>query len=308
MPPQTLRCEFTLADAAAGVRPTSFEMDLTTPEALEFVVQAYIQAASEREDLELLHLLSTSPDDLPPSSDDNSDDDLPSFVRGGSERGQEDHLGVQPRPQDKGSPKGSTVILFLADAQMSFRFTREAVPTIADGVTGASTLSALLKGGRIGAGSDSSGKQLQIRVFGQPIPGDPMVVLVPEAATMAEVISLVLDLVSPDPTPSPKPGPNPSPHPHANPNPNPSPSPSPNPSPSPSPNPNPDPNPNPNEVISLVIDQYVRAHSCEALCLESADFELLMVRATTPLVHVATRTPPPAPHTRGGAGGGERRA
>ena len=130
MPPQTLRCEFTLADAAAGVRPTSFEMDLTTPEALEFVVRAYIQAASEREDLELLHLLSTSPDSQPPSSDDNSDDDLPPVDRGGSERGQENlSPGVQPRPQDKGPPKGSKVI-FSADAQLSFCFTREEVPTI----------------------------------------------------------------------------------------------------------------------------------------------------------------------------------
>ena len=221
-----VRYEYTLRARPLGVcellvRPDC-EMDLTTPEALEFVVQAYIQAASEREDLELLHLLSTSPDDLPPSSDDNSDDDLPSFVRGGSERGQEDRLGVQPRPQDKGPPKGSTAILFSADAQTSFRFTREAVPTIADGVTGASTLSALLKGGSIDAGSDSSGKQLQIRVFGQPIPGDPMDVLVPTAATMAK-------------------------------------------------------------VIALVLDQYMRTHSCEALCLESVDFELLMVRAAPQL-------------------------
>ena len=130
------------------------------------------------------------------------------------------------------------------------------MPSIADGATAASALSVLLKGGSTGAGGGaSSGKQLQIRVFGQPIPGDPMVVLVPEAATMAEVISLLLDLVSPNPNPNPKPNPNPNPDPALN------------------------PAPNPNEVISLVLDQYVRVHSCEALCLESVDFELLMVRA-----------------------------
>ena len=106
-------------------------MDLTTPETLEFVVRAYIQAASERENLELLHLLSTSPDSQPPSSDDNSDDDLPPVDRGGSERGHENlSPAVQPRPQDKGPPKGSKVI-FSADAQLSFCFTREEVPSIA---------------------------------------------------------------------------------------------------------------------------------------------------------------------------------
>ena len=32
------------------------------------------------------------------------------------------------------------------------------------------------------------------------------------------------------------------------------------------------------KVISLVLEQYMRTH-CEALCLESVDFELLMVCA-----------------------------
>tara|TARA_B110001452_G_scaffold263117_2_gene264107 strand:+ start:2831 stop:3760 length:930 start_codon:yes stop_codon:yes gene_type:complete len=169
-------------------------MDISGKDALDFVIQAYVAAAAEREDLELLHLLSTSPDSRPPSSDEFSDDDLETF--GKPVERQASAAAPEPAASDdaaKKTPQKDSKIVFSADKPSeAFVFAREEVPQRdPEAEAPTSALSAMLGSG--GSSSGNTGKELQIRVFGDPIPGDPLDLNVPERATMAQVITLVLN-------------------------------------------------------------------------------------------------------------------
>lgn len=168
-------------------------MDISAKEALDFVIQVYVAAAAEREDLELLHLLSTSPDSRPPSSDEFSDDDLQTFGKPERRRSSVSDPRDEPtKPEQQKTPQKDSKVVFKADeASDAFVFAREEVPQVdPEAEPPTSMLSAMLSSGGSGSGG---GKEMQIRVFGHPIPGDPLDILVPERATMAQVITRVLD-------------------------------------------------------------------------------------------------------------------
>lgn len=168
-------------------------MDISAKEALDFVIQAYVAAAAEREDLELLHLLSTSPDSRPPSSDEFSDDDLETFGKPVGRVSAADPAPATPDDAAKKTPQKDSKIVFSADQPSdAFVFAREEVPQLdPEAEPPTSALSAMLSSG--GGSSGSGGKEVQLRIFGDPIPGDPLDILVPERATIAQVITVALN-------------------------------------------------------------------------------------------------------------------
>ena len=173
-------------------------MDLSSASALSRAVEPYLAIAAQREDLELLHLLSTSPE-TPPMSDDE-DEDSP-MAREAEIRRRRSTTEQAPSglANEAARPKVRQIRFVSDDAGASAHvFEREEVPQL-PAVPPASALSALLRadgGAEGGAAASRSGKLISVRIFGDPIPGDPMAVLVPERASMAEVIAIVLAPVS----------------------------------------------------------------------------------------------------------------
>ena len=169
-------------------------MDLSSASALSRAVEPYLAIAAQREDLELLHLLSTSPE-TPPMSDDE-DEDSP-MAREAEIRRRRSTTEQAPSglANEAARPKVRQIRFVSDDAGASAHvFEREEVPQL-PAVPPASALSALLRadgGAEGGAAASRSGKLISVRIFGDPIPGDPMAVLVPERASMAEVIAIVL--------------------------------------------------------------------------------------------------------------------